>query len=145
MPQQLAPRVRAHLHEIADQKSISDRRWCSRSITNLLLDMRNYDAAAEVVIGSIAIFQSYSREINRSLFGESKVSAGLALVLAKAREEIAYHQLWQSTICSRLPVDDESGLTRLRDSFSSSSAARSALLLEVMQASDWLPASSRNQ
>jgi len=119
---------------------MSEKRWISRSLVNLLIKMRNYDSAADVVSGSEDVFAMQSRLIGNMIARGHKLPGGILCpeikrVLDEAQEEIQDHDQWQDEVLKTLPPeDDHNGLTGpLRQAFTKSASARIELLREVMQ------------
>lgn len=114
----------------------------------MLIGMKEYRQAAEVVSGAIDVFSMCSRDIGDKIAHIQEVPTAVSAlelqqVLDNAREEINMHQNWQQEVLENLPPqDDEEGLTGpLRQAFTKSGTARAKLLTEVMQAEDkWLKA-----
>ncbi len=121
---------------------MSEKRWASRGLVNLLVfEMKNYQSAAEVVSGATDVFAMYSRLLGDVIAKAQELPAGvkfleLQRVIDTAREEIKEHQQWQDEVFSSLPKeDDESGATGpLRQAFTSTAADRARLLQEIMTA-----------
>jgi hypothetical protein len=125
------------------ERTKSDERWASRALVSMLIKQKDYEAAAEVVSGSLDVFSSCSRKIGDLIAHIQEVPTAVAALelqqaLDNARAEIQAHQEWQSEALDALPKqDDEEGLTGpLRQAFNQSSKARSRLLSEVMGASE---------
>jgi hypothetical protein len=117
------------------------KRWVSDALVTMLIGMKKYQSAAEVVSGSNDMFASYSSQIKDTIARTQEIPTGvpfsdLKLVLDTANQEIIDHREWQEEIIASLPkADDEKGLTEpLRQAFSSAAKARNELLQEVMTA-----------
>jgi len=115
----------------------------SRNLVAMLIDMKKYIDAGEVVSGTIETFATYSRQLNGEIAKAQEMPSGvgcldLVRVIDTARLEINDHRSWQDEILSNLPKeDDESGETGpLRQAFSKSAIARNELLQEIMNAHD---------
>lgn len=127
---------------------MTEKRWASRGLVNMLIGMKNYASAAEVVSGAEDVFAMCSRQLGDKIAHIQEVPTAVSAlelqqVLDNAREEIGEHQKWQNEVLESLPPrDDEEGLTGpLRQAFTKSGTARAKLLTEVMQAEDkWLKA-----
>lgn len=123
---------------------MSEKRWVSHGLVDMLIEMRKYDSASEVVSGSEGIFTSLSQRIGEAIARAEKGAADrnfaeLKTVLDEAREEILDHQEWQDEVVDRLADlnDDDRGLTRpLRQAFQESATARTTLLDQVMRSCD---------
>ncbi len=123
---------------------MSEKRWVSHGLVDMLLEMRKYDSAAEVVSGSENVFSLLSNKIGDAIARVEKCANGgdlleLKNLLDEAKEEIRDHQDWQQEVFEILAEqgNDNQGLTRaLRQAFSDSAAARSKLLDEVMLSDD---------
>lgn len=118
-------------------------RWASQAIVKMLIEMKSYKGAGEVVSGFEDSFLSYSRKIGELIAqaGEPQTNVlfdDMKRILDEAREDITHHRNWQQQVTETLPVqDDEEGLTApLRRAFTQGDKARSALLTDVMQAHD---------
>jgi thioredoxin-related protein len=129
--------------ELMEVFQMSDKRWVSRALVDMLIEMKQYDSAAEVVSGSEGIFVVLSKQIGDTIARAKGYSAGsdfleVQKVLDEAKEEIKDHQQWQQEVLKTLPKpDDDRGLTRqLRQAFSTSATARAKLLNEVMRSHD---------
>lgn len=134
---------------MAHERTKADERWASRGLVAMLIrDLKNYEAAAEIVSGSDDVFAACSRQIGDSIARiqetPTAVSAlELQQILNNARAEITEHRKWQDEVIASLPPrDDEEGLTGpLRQAFTKTGTTRAKLLTEVMQAEDkWLKA-----
>ena len=123
---------------------MSEKRWVSHGLVDMLIEMRKYDSACEVVSGSEGIFTTLSNRIGETISrvekspAESKFSE-LKSVLDEARAEIRDHQEWQDEVLDKLaelPDDDRRLSWPLRQAFNDSAAARTKLLDEVMLSCD---------
>jgi hypothetical protein len=120
---------------------MSEKRWASRALVNMLIrEMKSYKSAAEVVSGSGNVFAGCARDIEEKVAAVKVVRSavtGLALqqALDNAREEIAMHEAWQAEVMAELPKeDDESGATGpLRQAFAEAAKAR-RVLSELVEA-----------
>ncbi len=119
---------------------MSEKRWVSHGLVDMLIEMRKYDTAAEVVSGSGSVFSLLSNKIG-SAIERAEDGANdsdlleLKNLLEEAKEEIWDHQDWQQEVFEKLAdqADDYQELTvALRQAFDDSSAARTKLLDEVM-------------
>jgi hypothetical protein len=122
---------------------MSDKRWVSHGLVDMLIEMRKYDSAAEVVSGSEGIFVMLSKQIGDAITRVQERPASndfidLNQTLHEARKEISEHQQWQEDVLETLPQQDEDrGLTQpLRQAFTKSAKARVNLLNEVMLSYD---------
>lgn len=121
---------------------MSEKRWISRSIVNMLIrEDKDYKAAAKVVSGSSDVFSMCSRKIAEELeqIEEHPAAASalaLQLALNEATAEIEDHQEWHELVFKGLPKeDDESGLTGLlRQEFTRTAQDREKLREEVKAA-----------
>jgi len=136
---------------MAEKRTKEDERWVSRGLVSMLIrEMKDYNAAAEIVSGSDDVFAMCSRQIGDSIARIQEIPTAVSAlelqqVLKNARVEIAEHQRWQNEVLGSLPPrDDEEGLTGpLRQAFTKTGTTRAKLLTEVMQAEDkWLKAQS---
>lgn len=128
---------------------MSEKRWVSRSLVKMLVnEMKDYEAAAEVVSGSADGFELHSKHIGDLIARIRERPKGakaqeLRDLLEDAREDITSHREWERDVLGSLPrVDDEEGLTGpLRQAFTKAAKARVKLQSEVMQAEEkWLDA-----
>ncbi len=128
---------------------MSEKRWASRSLVNMLIkEMKDYKAAAAVVSGSEDSFLLHSKDIGDLIARVQERPSGataaeLKTVLDSATEDINLHREWERDVLGSLPrVDDEEGLTgELRQAFAKTATARVKLQTEVIEASEkWLDA-----
>lgn len=131
---------------------MSEKRWASRALVNMLIkEMKDYKAAAEVVSGAEDSFLLHSKDIGDVIAKVREQPAGAAAaelkaVLDSAREDIDLHREWERDVLGSLPrVDDEEGLTgELRQAFAKTATARVKLQKEVIEASEkWLDAQAQ--
>lgn len=122
---------------------MSDKRWVSHGLVDMLMEMRKYDSAAEVVSGSENIFTGLSKRIDDAIARVREQPDGsefrqLKNLLDEASEEIRDHQEWQQDVFEKLASEeDHCGLSRsLRQAFNESAAARTKLLDQVMRSCD---------
>lgn len=123
---------------------MSEKRWVSHGLVDMLIEMRKFDSAAEVVSGSEDVFSLLFNKIGDAVARLEKSVNGSDLLelknlLDEAREEILDHQDWQQEVFEKLAEqgDDNQGLARvLRQAFIDSAASRSNLLDEVMLSDD---------
>lgn len=121
---------------------MSEKRWASRSLVNMLVrELKDYKAAAEVVSGAEDVFAMCGRDIAGKIDQVEKdksVASGVELqqALDEARQEIADHENWQTDVLKSLPKqDDEDGLTGpLRQAFAKTAKARQRLAVQVNEA-----------
>ncbi|MGI0133580.1 MAG: hypothetical protein ACREBW_01300 [Candidatus Micrarchaeaceae archaeon] len=117
-------------------------RWISRGLVTMLVnEMRNYQAAAEIVSGSEDVFAMCGRDIQAKIEAVEKEHSAVSVfelqkVLEAARHEIAGHEAWQREVIESLAKeDDEDGATGpLRQAFAKSVPVREALLERVKEA-----------
>lgn len=119
------------------------KRPLSSSLVAMLIEMKDYLSAAEVVSGSNDTFALYSRKLNDTIGRAQEIPAGvpfldLKRIIDTAREEINEHRDWQEQVLKDLPKkDDETGATGpLRQAFTSAATERNKLLQEIMTAHD---------
>jgi hypothetical protein len=116
-------------------------RFASRSTVKMLIDMKNYSSAAEVVSDSKDTYAQYSSTIKDVIARSQELPANvkfveLQRVLDTARDEILQDQEWERDMLEALPAeDDQNGATGLlRRAFSSAAIERNKLLSEMMSA-----------
>jgi predicted ATPase with chaperone activity len=108
--------------------------WVSSRLFDLLLDQKNYIAAAERVSGSADTFVLYSQIIVDTM-EKSLVSQGgnptldLQQILAAAKDDIQDHEKWEAVL-EDLSKDD-STVEPLREAFKRAAVVREKLLREV--------------
>ena len=115
--------------------------WVSDALVKMLIDIKNYKAAAEVVSGSTESFALYSRRIkeaienksNENLIGPTGEFLDLVQYANVATDEIALHKKWQEEVIASLPKeDDETGATGpLRQEFHRSAQEREQLFKQI--------------
>ena len=118
-------------------------RWATAAVMNILLDMKDYKGAAEVVSGSTELFANYSFRIKEAI--ETKSSSNLisptgdfidlSQYVHIAMDEITQHKQWHTQVLSGLPKeDDETGATGpLRQEFHKAAQERDKLFVQITE------------
>lgn len=119
------------------------QRWASAAIVDMLIGMKNYKAAAEVVSGSTEMFANYSRRIaetlesrsTEKLIGPTGDFIDLSQYVHTAMDEISQHKQWQSEVIGALPKDDDAtGATGpLRQEFHKAAQERDKLFTQISE------------
>ena len=122
---------------------MAPERWVSKSLVKLLIDMKNYTSAAEVISGSEDMLNGYSRLLGDFIAKAQEMPKAvdfkdLKQIIDTAHEELAAHQKWQAETIENLPIgDDEVGLTGpVHKAFNTAAIARNNLLQELMRVHD---------
>jgi hypothetical protein len=109
--------------------------WVSPRLFNLLLDQKNYIAAAECVSGSEDTFILYSQIIvdtmEKSLMSQGgNPTLDLQQLLDAAKDDIQDHEKWEAELLEGLSKDN-SAVEPLREAFKRVAVVREKLLREV--------------
>lgn len=118
-------------------------RWASAAIVDMLIGMKNYESAAEVVSGSTEMFANYSKRIRErleensteKLIGPTGEFIDLSQYAHIAMDEISLHKEWQAEVIAKLPKeDDETGATGpLRQEFHRAAQERDKLFSQLTE------------
>ena len=128
---------------------MSDKRWVSKSLVRkLVYELKDYEAAAELISGSEDVFALHSKQIGDMIARIQEIptavpSQELKERLDNARDDINEHREWERDVLDSLPrVDDEEGLPGARrQEFAKSAVLRVKLLNEIMPIPEkWLKA-----